>query len=267
MNVINNYAGDSAWQEWFDLCSVARCDQEHAERLSLQIKRAMFAQLFRLGYSADTVGDDDPISFFDSFFLMKGSRNDHKPLKSYFRCRIEAGGLSLKKFICGTLFSSRAGRIHDIVRDWIASVRGWKPHSLVGKDGRRHLIWESAAEAEDARELCGGYVFNPGKRLDNEVLRRYAGVLLEELSKKLKVEKRKIAFLLYATAKGVPMSSPEVLAELGVKKSRAAIIKEKCMKVAEKFLKRKEVEISDYGFAGTLIAVCAAECGKEAHHG
>ena len=266
MNIIDHYAGDEAWRDWFDLCSVAKCGADRAERLSRQIKGAMFAQLIRMGYSTEIVGEDDPVSFFDSFFLMKGSRVDRKPLKSYFRSRMESPGISLRKFVCGTLFSSKVGRIHDIVRDWIASVRGWTPHSLVGEDGCRHLVWERAAEADDVREMPGVYEFNPGAHLDDEVLRGYIGLLLEELSAKIKLEKRKVAFLLYATAKGVPMSSPEVLAELGVKKSRAAKIKEECMKAAEKYLKRKEIEINNYGFAGNLIAICAEVCGKGASH-
>ena len=169
----------------------------------------------------------------------------------------------LRKFVCGTLFSSKVGRIHDIVRDWIASVRGWTPHSLVGEDGCRHLVWERAAEADDVREMPGVYEFNPGAHLDDEVLRGYIGLLLEELSAKIKLEKRKVAFLVYATAKGVPMSSPEVLAELGVKKSRAAKIKEECMEAAENLLKKQEITFNDYGFAECLITTCAAMCGKE----
>ena len=266
MNENDRYAGDEAWKEWFDLCSVAKCGKERAERLSRQIRGAMYAQLVRLGYSTEIVGEDDPVSFFDSFFLMKGSRVDHKPLKSYFRCRIESSGISLRKFICGTLFSASVGRVHDIVRDWIASVKGWNNHSLIGEDGRRHLVWERAAEVDDARESIVGDEFNPGARLDDEVMRQYIRLLLEELSGKIKLEKSKVAFLLYATAKGIAMSSPEVLAELGVKKSRAAKIKEECMKAAEKFLKRKEIEINDYGFAGNLIAICAEVCGKGASH-
>ena len=263
MNESDCYAGDESWQAWFDRCSVARCDGKQADKLSRQIKNAMFAQLSRMGFSKEMVGEDNPVLFFDSFFLMKGSRDEHKPLKSYFRCRIASSGVGLKQFICGTLFSSKVGRIHDIVRDWIASIKGWKPRSLMGDDGCRHLVWERAAEADDVRELSGGYEFHPGKRLDEEAQRGYVGVLLEELSQKIKLEKRSVAFLLYATAKGIPMSSPQVLAELGVKKSRAAKIKEECMEAAENLLKKQEITFNDYGFAECLITTCAAMCGKE----
>ena len=78
--------------------------------------------------------------------MLKGSRDPGKPLKSYVAHRIKVEGLRLLDFVCGTLFGAHSGRIHDIVADWIASIKGWKPRSLRGPDGRRQVIWESAGD-------------------------------------------------------------------------------------------------------------------------
>lgn len=263
MSKFEQYAGDAAWTQWFELCSAARC-HVYAAALNEQIRAAMFAQLSRFGHPSSLVGDDDPVTFFDSYFQVNGARDIKKPLKSYFRHRIAEEKIPLREFICGTLFSAKFGRIHDIVRDWIAAVKGWKPHSILGADGKRHLQWERAAAKEDARESAGRVVPRPGNRLDLPVLRGYVLQMLDEVSSKIKLEKRKVAFLLNATAQGIPMSSPEVLAELGVMKSRAAKLKEECMKAAEKFFAKKEVETTDLGFARMVISVCAATAGGSA---
>lgn len=263
MDTVERYAGDVAWTEWFERCSVARCPDFLVPPLVDQIRSAMFAQLARAGFSADLVADDDPVTFFDSYFQSKGSRDRDKPLKSYFKHRLVNERLSLRAFICGTFFSAKFGRIHDIVRDWIASVKGWKPHSLVGEDGKRHVTWECAANGEDVREQVGGYLPNPGSRLDRPVMRAYVFQMLDAVSAKLRLEKRQVAFLLYATARGIPASSPGVLAMLGVRKSRAAKIKEDCLKTVETYFADKEVETTDLGFACVMLSVCAAEAGEE----
>lgn len=266
MSAPERYAGDAAWTEWFNLCSVSRCSGELASLLSEQIRSAMFAQLARAGFAAEIVRDDDPVTFFDSYFLSKGARDADKPLKSYFKHRIVTERLSLREFVCGTFFSAKFGRVHDIVRDWIASVKGWKPHSLVGADGRRHLAWECAAVGEDVRDAVGGYVRTPGGGMDHAVWRGYVLKMLDAVADELKLEKRQVAFLLYATAKGVPASSAEMLAALGVKKSRAATIKEACMNAVEKFFQDKEVETGDIGFARVMISVCESVSGGEVGH-
>ena len=72
---------------------------------------------YRFGLSAADAGTDDPVAFFDGYFRLKGSREKGKPLKLYFAHRIAAEGIRLFDFVCGTLFGSRSGRVHDIVVD------------------------------------------------------------------------------------------------------------------------------------------------------
>lgn len=224
----DRYAGDAAWREWFRICSVDGCQPTFATALREQVTSAMYARLARCGVAREETGGEDPVAFFDSFFKLKGSRDKDKPLKLYFAYRIKAEGLRLSDFVCGTLFGSTSGRIHDIVTDWIASIKGWKPHTLRDGDGKRRLVWEGAPACETAqtdREDDS----SPVEFLDAAPMRAEIDAAFEAVSQKIKVEKPKVALLLYAEAQDVSVTNPAVLEGLGVGKSRAYKLKEKAL--------------------------------------
>ena len=120
----DRYAGDGAWRQWFEICSVAGCGEEDARRLRAQIVPAMMRRLAACGVSPEETQGEDPVAFFDAFFRLKGSREGAKPLKLWFAHRIRAEGLAMRDFVCGTLFGAASGRVHDIVVDWIAALDG-----------------------------------------------------------------------------------------------------------------------------------------------
>ena len=254
--VADRYAGDEAWRNWFRICSVAGCDAESQEKLCAQVKGAMLAQLVRYGFSASDAADDDPVAFFDAYFQLKGSREKPKPLKSYFAYRIAADGIKMVNFVCGTLFGSGSGRIHDIVLDWIATLKGWKPHSVRGADGKRHLEWENAGPEEIA-DLEQTAENDPATTVEAEAFRTLSVRILETVSRKIKVEKRGVALLFYATAQDVPITDAAVLNGLGIAKSRAYAIREKAMKVL-----RSELKAADGGadplFMRQFLETCEA---------
>lgn len=251
----DRYAGDAAWTEWFDICSVTGCRPEYAAALRAQVASAMYAQLARCGFSREDVGSDDPIAFFDSYFKLKGSRDASKPLKSYFRYRIAVEGLKLVNFVCGTLFGSSSGRVRDIVIDWISSCKGWKPRTVTGADGKRHLTWENAGTDPDAAAAEVAEMSDPAAFLDENPIRRQVADVLGRLSAKLKVEKVNIALLLYATALDISITEPVVLEALGTGKSRAYAIRDKVMKALEKELKKVE-GADDPLFGRILLEMC-----------
>ena len=146
-----NYAGDSAWREWFALCAVGRCSGERGERLRTQVSSAMFAQLARYGFTRKDACGDDPVAAFDAYFKLKGARDEKKPLKLYFANRIKVEGLRMIDFVCGTLFGAISGRIHDIVIDWIATLKGWKPRSVRGTYSARMPPSAKAAGQDSAK--------------------------------------------------------------------------------------------------------------------
>ena len=246
----NRYAGDAAWQEWFDICSVGGCSAEHSAALRRQVESGMYAGLARRGVTREDAGADDPVAVFDAYFTLKGSRDAKKPLKSYFAYRIKAEGLRLADFVCGTLFGSGAGRVHDIVLDWIASIKGWRPRKVKGPDGRRRIEWENAGPAEIA-ELEPSAENDPAALLDIEPLRREMDDLLEKISLKIKTEKSSVAALLYATAQDVPITDAAVLEGLGTGKSRAYAMREKAMTKLRK--EAKTIEGADSPLFGRLL--------------
>lgn len=253
----DRYAGDAAWTEWFEICSVAGCRPEYAAMLRAEVASAMYAQLARCGFTREDVGSDDPIAFFDSYFKLKGSRDTQKPLKSYFRYRIEIEGIKLVNFVCGTLFGSGSGRVRDIVIDWISACKGWKPRTVTSADGKRHLTWENAGTDPDAVSLEVAETDDPAAFLDEEPLKRQVEEVLVRLAAKLKVEKSKVALLLYATALDISITEPVVLEGLGTGKSRAYVIRDTAMKTLEKELKKIE-GADDPLFGRILLEVCEA---------
>lgn len=253
-----SYAGDSAWREWFEICSVSGCSSDHAAALRAQVEGAMFARLSKYGIARGDVGEDDPVAAFDAYFKLKGSREKGKPLKSYFAYRIEAERMSLTNFVCGTLFSSASGRIHDIVMDWIGCLKGWKSRWTEDAEGRRRVVWESApAEAEDGSATVEIAVDAPdvAEKLDLGYVRGEIAAALDKISLKLKVEKRQVALLLYTVAMDVPITEDSVLNELGVGKSRAYALKDNILReFRTNFAKSESAE--DPAFGRLLIEVC-----------
>ena len=164
---------------------------------------------------------------------------------------------ALSAIVCGTLFGARSGRIHDIVTDWIASIKGWKPRSLRGPDGRRLVVWESAGD-EAVAELEQGCDADPAALLDVSPLRQKVVATLEKVSRKIKVEKSKVAFLCYVTAQDIPITETAVLEELGTGKSRAYALREKAMDLLRKEM-RNEKEADSPLFGRVLLETVESE--------
>ena len=255
------YAGDDARREWFDVCFVDGC--ANAAALREQVASAMYAQLARFGFTRADVEGADPVLHFDAYFMLTGSRSKPKPLKLYFQHRMAVEDRPLDEFVCGTLFGSGSGRIHDIVRDWLATAKGWKPRSIRDTDGKRHLVWERAAEVDDARETIGAVSWRPGAALDRAVLWALSHEMFSAVAKEIKVEKQSVALLCHVTAHDIPITSPEVLAALGVGKSRAYVLKETCMKKIAKYFADKGIALNDPMAARALLAACESALTPE----
>lgn len=256
-----NYAGDAAWREWFAMCAVSRCGEENGGRLRAEVESAMYSQLARYGFTRDDACGDDPVAAFDAYFRLKGSREVGKPLKLYFAHRIKVEGLRMVDFVCGTLFGALSGRIHDIVVDWIATLKGWKPRSLRGEDGRRRLVWENAGD-ESVAEMERVDATDPAELLDLEPLLAKASALLEKVSRKIKAEKRSVALLYYATAQDIPITATAVLEVLQTAKSRAYALREKAMEALRRELRNDE-DAAGPLFARALLEACEATLGEE----
>jgi len=252
----DRYAGDDAWTEWFEICSVSGCRPEFAARLGEQVASALYAQLARAGFSRTDTGGEDPVSFFDSYFKLKGTREKGKPLKLYFAHRIKDEGLDMADFVCGTLFGSGSGRVRDIVLDWIAVLKGWKPRTVSGDDGRRRIVWENAGDANLAAVELSDEP-EPLDFLDEGPLRAAAERVLDAVARRARVEIMSAALLVYATSHDISLTEPCVLAALDAGKSQAYAQRERVMTALEREL--RTVEAADTPlFARVLVAAAAA---------
>jgi len=260
--------GDAAWRAWLDICSVAGVRDRYpdlADGLNSHISATMTAALARSSCASDEFLSDDPVSFFDSYFLLgseRGEAQGRKPLKQLYKYRMENEGIPLKELVCGVLFSPERGKIRDIVRDWIATIKGWRPHTITQSDGTRKVVWESASEKDEvASTRAAEYSF--GLRLDADAIKVQIADVFSEVENELKLEKTKIALLLYMTAKGETLDNPVILERLSVGKSRAYTLKDKCMEsMADKLMKR-EVRTDDIMFAKLLMSSCKAILGSD----
>ena len=267
-DIYEKFGGDAAWQAWLNLCSVGRVresDVTLADGLASYIGAAMRGQLAKTGYASAEFDGDDPVSFFDSFFLLGSMRSEaknKKPLKRLLAGKV-AGGVPLKELVCGVLFSSQCGRVRDIVRDWISTVKGWKWRSVLQEDGTRKIVREGASAADDAREDSRTVCYSFGTRLDVDAFGSMVLELLSALGASMRLEKKKIALLLYVTANDVSIDTPEILEVLEMKKSTAYTQRTKCMKVAAEYLASNDVRTDDVAFAARLMASCKDILGEE----
>lgn len=232
----DRYAGDDAWAEWFEICSVAGCRPEFAARLRGQVESALYTHLARAGLSRADTGNDDPVAFFDAYFRLHGSRDAKKPLKLYFAHRIKDEGLEMSDFVCGTLFGAGAGRVRDIVLDWIAVLKGWKART-VSADGGRRLVWEAAADSASSESPVAGEAFD---FLDEEPLRDAAKQVLDSVARRTRLAPEEVALLIYATSHDISLTEPCILAALGAGKSQSYARREKVMTVLARELSSEE---------------------------
>ena len=258
--------GDAAWQKWLDLCSVARVrdvDGAMADGLARQIAASVQNGLKKIGFGETSAETSVLVHHFDTYFLLQGAeKKGRKPLKQWLRNEMDAETSPLKKMVCGKLFGER-GIVFNIARDYVETVKGWKPHSIT-RNGKRKVVWEGACAEEDARDWSSGSVsVNAGARLDAAFVRHAVAEALNDLAVEIKVEKRAVALLFYVTAYEISIDTPTVLAVLGVAKSRAYGLKGLCMKKAEKIFLKHEIAMGDFKVGEQLLRACRTILGDD----
>ena len=269
LDFYENSGGDAAWSAWFEFCSVARVAEHNAalaEGLRHQIEGAMKGKLARTGCNSSDFERDDPVSHFDAYFLLDSARKEaesQKPLKKALTWEMAENGIPLKQVVCGKLFSRAKGYLNNIVRDWIATVRGWKCHTIKQEDGTRKTLWEEYVPLEETEGHMDEPAYFAHLDLSSEEAATAVSNLFSSLEKELGLEKRKIALLLYVTANNGTLDYPTVLETLEVKKSRAYTMRAKCIEATARELEKSGIQSDDVKFAATLIASCETLLGDD----
>ena len=260
----NLYAGDAAWQEWFDVCSVAGCSERSSVSLRREIVSAMRAQLARMGFGGQDVGSDDPVAFFDSYFTLRGHRTAKKPLKAYLAYRMRVEKRKMSDFVCGTLFGARSGRIRDIVLDWISVLKGWRAHSSRRADGSRQLVWEHGTDVDKLGSDLVAAETDSMARLDRTQVIRDVDLLLARLAESLPLTREQIVLVVYVVAMNVPLTDAVVLKALKCGKSQAYVVRDRVMASLRSELETFETA-SDVAFGDVLLERCSATLSAELH--
>ena len=258
------YAGDDAWREWFDVCSVAGCSERSSAPLRREIVSAMRAQLTRMGFGGQDVGFDDPVAFFDSYFTLRGHRTAKKPLKAYLAYRMRVEKRKMSDFVCGTLFGTRSGRIRDIVLDWISVLKGWRAHSCRRADGSRQLVWEHGTDIDALSSGLAAAETDSMARLDRAQVVRDVEVLLARLAESVSLTREQIALVVYVVAMNVPLTDAAVLKALKCGKSQAYVVRDRVMASLRAMLESLETA-SDVAFGDVLLERCSATLSAELH--
>ena len=258
------YAGDAAWQEWFDVCSVAGCLERSSVPLRREIVSAMRAQLARMGFDGQDVGFDDPVAFFDSYFTLRGHRTAKKPLKAYLAYRIKVEKMKMSDFVCGTLFGARSGRIRDIVLDWISVLKGWRAHSCRRADGGRQLVWEHGTDIDAIGSDLTAAETDSMARLDRAQVVRDVEMLLVRLAESVSLTREQIALVVYVVAMNVSLTDAVVLKTLKCGKSQAYVVRDRVMASLRAELEKFETA-TDVAFGDVLLERCSATLSAELH--
>ena len=258
------YAGDAAWQEWFDVCSVAGCSERSSVPLRREIVSAMRTQLARMGFAGQDAGFDDPVAFFDSYFTLRGHRTAKKPLKAYLAYRMRVEKRKMSDFVCGTLFGARSGRIRDIVLDWISVLKGWRAHSCRRADGSRQLVWEHGTDIDALDFDLAAAETDSMARLDRPQVIRDVDLLLARLAESVPLTREQVALVVYVVAMNVPLTDASVLKALKCGKSQAYVVRDRVMASLRAELETFETA-SDVAFGDVLLERCSVTLSAELH--
>ena len=87
----DRYAGDEAWQDWFDICSVGGCPAEHSAALRRQVESAMYSTLSKRGISREDEAN------FIAFLVCEASED---PYVRY------AGYMNLLQYVMNALYKT-----------------------------------------------------------------------------------------------------------------------------------------------------------------
>lgn len=79
--MVDRYAGDEAWTQWFDRCQVAACSDAEQRLLTAEIESGLSKALARHIAETDFC-NENLVSYFDEFFGRNWSRRNNSPKKA-----------------------------------------------------------------------------------------------------------------------------------------------------------------------------------------
>jgi hypothetical protein len=281
----DRYAGDAAWQQWFERCQVPLCNVEFKSALSDEIVSAM-RRATQKKDCKERYADDYMVARFDEHFKLGGSFVKPKPLKQYLLGRVKSARHGLKGIVLGTIF---AGEMKTIAREmkrledgtitrWVTR-NGQKTLQIAtsfdaeisrgdGEDGSQEgvtlLDKDIRSDVDVSCTWASVSAATPDPDCDSRWFRAKALEFLSLLKKNNKSEKIiSSAAMVYAMANKISPTRPVVQRLLGVKQGGAAKKIHQMEENLKRFCKAKDIRFDGAEFVRALLRVSAAVLKKE----
>ena len=100
----DRYAGDVAWRQWFERCSLMKCDLEWRSLLADEVFSALKRAL-KVRECQQQYGRDYLLAYFDHYFKLGGSFESHKPLKQMLSAKVQSAKDGLRGVVLGSILS------------------------------------------------------------------------------------------------------------------------------------------------------------------
>ena len=104
MSFNDRYAGDAAWRQWFEKCSLEKCEDAYRRPLIDEVisalTRAIKSRQCQMSY-----GKDYLVAYFDHHFKLGGSCEKPKPLKQLLLAKATTARNKLRGVVLGSILS------------------------------------------------------------------------------------------------------------------------------------------------------------------
>lgn len=285
--MVDRYAGDEAWTQWFDRCQVPLCDEQWRKPLWDEIEAAIRHAMSKRQIRNVCFSQEYIRNYFDTYFMLRGDEFKRKPRKMQIGSRICAAKDGLRGVVLGTLMfgevQTMAREIKELV-DVGESV--WIVNPKTGVKEPRIISYSAPLRADDGSEIdqdevtdvsviadpgCDWTVVKPAEHIPDSdkqwFLRCSDGFIAEsarcELSGKNCSEKKIIvAAMLYVYVHKIPRQRPIVEKLLHVKHVGAKKKIDKMIERLRKYCKNKDIRVCDHEFVIALIE-CASKILKD----
>lgn len=276
--MVDRYAGDEAWTQWFERCQVAACGDAEQRLLTEEIKSGLSKALTRHIAVTDFC-EENLVSYFDEYFGSNRSQwADTVPVKKALKLKLwdERNNVpdKLKGIVLGRIFAQggrKKGYITNIAIDAIPAIKGWQARWIkVPLTGKKRLVWERAVEKGEKdslnpEEILVAPANDSSLNLDYGWFLTCSREFLTELASKNNCENLiSPATMIYAWANKISATRDVVQRLLGVKHVKAQDKINKAIEFLCKFCKRKDLRLrpDGEGFVQVLLKEVENQLGN-----
>ena len=283
--MVDRYAGDEAWTQWFDRCAVDLCDEQWREPLWAQIESALGRAIAKKHIRNGRYSKEYIRNYFDTYFKLNAdeSQKDTTGKKKVRKLELMAEIPSAKDGLRGVVKKIMTGEVLSIAREIKVIVDEGESKWVVDAKGKKVLMVESFDEPiynpEDGEETNKYEIIDiekivepkcrwtsviqraPSIESDNAWFLSCAKRFIEESAKnecggKNSSEKKIIvAAMLYVYMHKIPKQHPIVEKILGVKHVEAGKKVKKTVEKLAKYCQKNDIRVCDRMFVTILSSL------------